>query len=343
MIRVSRLIISLFAVLLNLSPAISFAGQQQDCLQGMSLPPDYLPFSPDSPWNTPITAKPKIDAFSGQMISNLKQTAQMLKGDMTKWTIPLFVIDSESCRKTNVAANKKELNPLLDPDGNGVAEALPVPEGVWPDPESDGHLLLVDPNLGQSWDFSVMKRGANNKWTASRIDLWDLDGPGFREPFKGKYWWTYGARGSGMPLLAGLIRPEEIEAGQINHALAFASPVNRKASFPGGPVELCSPTASRTDGQGEGVEFIPEGARLQLDPALDLNTLNLSKETMIIARALQKYGMYNSDNSKAFKLYFQNLGPDGGKWKTISDFNDLRNIPIEKFRVLKCNVATRKK
>ena len=49
--------------------------------------------------------------------------------------------------------------------------------------------------------------------------------------------------------------------------------------------------------------------------------------------------MYNVDNAKTFKIYFQNLGPDGGRWKKISDFSDLGHIPVESFRVLKCNLV----
>jgi hypothetical protein len=202
-------------------------------------------------------------------------------------------------------------------------------------------MLLIDPRQRKAWDFSVAKRLPNGSWVASRIDAWDLDGPGFRKPFT-SWWWLYGARGSGFPLIAGLIRPEEIEAGEINHALVFASPINRKTTYPGGKQQVCSPPASKTDGRGIGFEFIPEGARLQLDPALDLDSLNLSSATKVIAKAMKKYGMYNCDGSSDFNIYFQNLGPDGGKWKEYNFFDDLEeNIPIERFRVLKCNLVSK--
>jgi hypothetical protein len=89
-----------------------------------------------------------------------------------------------------------------------------------------------------------------------------------------------------------------------------------------------------------GVEYIPLGARLQLDPRLNLDLLDLSPEVKIIATAMQKFGMYNVDGSAVFKIYFQNLGPDRGKWK-LYDFRDLEKIPIEKFRVLKCDIVNR--
>jgi hypothetical protein len=311
-------------------------------LLGISLPSSFRAFSSTSPWNTPIPANPVLDSNSQKMINNLKSKAQTLKGNFTNWTIPLFVIDSSVSPKRNVPTTSEALNLTVDPDRNGIAEGIPIPEGVWPDPKSDGHMLLVDPNVRKSWDFSRAQRLSDGSWTASRIDIWDLNGKGYRQPFSGDYWWTYGALGSGFPLIGGLIRPEEIEAGEIKHAILFASPVNRKTGPSGGKYQLCSPLASRTDGFGIGNEYIPEGAQMQLDPKLNLDTLNLSPATKIIARAMQKYGMYNGlSTSNYFVIYFQNLGSDGGAWKKYNFFSDLNKIPIDKFRILKCNLVTK--
>lgn len=309
---------------------------------GALLPADFRPFNELSPWNIPVSEKAVADSFSDLMINHLKHKAKILKGNITKWTVPVFVIDSGTSRKRDVKTTADDINPIVDPDRDGVAQGLPMPEGVWQDPSPDGHMTLIDTKAGKSWDFSRAQQLPGGSWIASRIDTWDLDGPGYRKPFDGDYWWTYGARGSGFPLIAGLIRPEEIEKGEINHALVCATPINRKTTYPDGKPQLCSPPASRTDGEGIGYEYIPEGARLQLDPKLDLDLLNLTPETKVIARAMQKYGMYNGDNSEDFVIYFQNLGPDGGKWKKYGMFSDLKKIPVERFRVLKCNLVSKK-
>ncbi|MBF0608603.1 MAG: hypothetical protein HQL61_13770 [Magnetococcales bacterium] len=306
---------------------------------GTSLPAGFRAFSADSPWNTQIPATAKTDKFSMNMIEHLKKTSGELRGNFVKWTIPLFVIDSAKSPKVDVLGVSENFDPALDPKDSGIASGLPIPDGVWPDPESDGHMLLVDPVAMKSWDFSRARRLSESKWTASTVAVWDLKGRGYREPFKGKYWWRYGSRGSGFPLIAGLIRPEEIEAGEIKHALVFASTINRKALIPGGQTELCSPPASRTDGNEYGPQFIPEGARMQLDPSLDLDSLKLSPATKVIARAMQKYGMYNGDNAGRFVIYFQNLGRQNDTWAKYNYFEDLKNIPIDRFRVLQCNMA----
>jgi hypothetical protein len=321
---------------------IAFAGEAaagSAGYMGMSLKADFRPFSADSPWNTAIAPGAKVDKYSDLMIKNMKERRLSLKADSAKWSIPLFVIDSTKSPKADVKSATGAFPAHVDPDGDGTARGLPIPDGVWPDPEKDGHMLLVDPLLKKSWDFSRVKRrpgGADSiKWSATRVDTWDLNGPGFREAFTGARYWELGARGSGFPLLAGLIRIEEMEAGRIEHALVVATPVNLKSTAPGGGKELCSP-ASRTDGTGVGPEFIPMGARLQLDPALDVDSLNLSAGTRIIARALQKYGAYVADGSPTLKLYLQNLGPGDAAWEKYGRFKDLKNIPVERFRVLEC-------
>ena len=323
------------------SPNYLQTNHQNKGLIGMSLPAEFRPFSNDSPWNTAIPKNPELDLYSDLMVKHLKSKARILKGDMKKWTVPVFVINSDLCPQHKIRTTSSHLNPELDPDGDNISIDIPIPEGVWPDPERDGHMVLIDLKKMKSWDLSIVKRLPDASWIASRIDIWDLNGSGFRKPFTGKYWWTYGARGSGFPLIAGLIRPEEIEVGKIRHALVFASPINRKYPFPAGRLQLCSPPASRTDGYGVGFEYIPEGARMQLDPDLDLSKLNISASTKVIARAMQEYGMYNGDNARTFKIYFQNLGPDGGVWKKYNFFDDLKNIPIDRFRVLKGNLISK--
>jgi hypothetical protein len=60
--------------------------------------------------------------------------------------------------------------------------------------------------------------------------------------------------------------------------------------------------ATSSDGQSSGADTIPEGARLQLDPSLDLSTLGLQPWQRTIARALQQYGMFVGDTGDTVGL-----------------------------------------
>ena len=309
-------------------------------LLGLSLPGEFRPFAADSPWNQPLPPEPVLDPDSAAMVAQLQKTVGKLKGDLTQWTVPLFVIDADRAPRRRVIA-AEPLHPSVDPDGDGWVENLPLPDGIWPDPRKDGHLLLVDARQRRSWDLSRAQPLPDGSWRVTRLAVWDLDGPGYVPADFGKRWWMFGARGTGMPLLAGLIRPEEVAAGEIRHALACATPINRRAAFPGGPLELCSPPAARSDGKLDGPQFLPAGARLQLDPTLDLERLGLSPASLTVARAMQVYGLINADVADSFKIYFQNLGPDGGRWRELGDFRDLAKIPLDRFRVLSCQTASK--
>lgn len=314
--------------------------------QGMSLPANFSIFNSESPWNKPIVSNPEIDPNSSRMIGKLQETLgteASLKFNYNNWTVPVHVVDARYSIKRNVYSSDPNhlLSEAIDPDNNGIAENIPMPSELWQDPSTDGHLIIVDPYQKRSWEFGVAKLRADGHWDALKADTWDLTGVGYRQAF-GNRWWTNGARAAGVPMIAGLIRPEEIAAGVINHALAMSSPTNRLNSF--GPNgwgrwEVCSPVASNTDGHGIGQEYIPEGARVQLNPNLDLNTLGLSAEAKIVAKALQVYGAYIVDNAPETILYMQNLGPDGGAWNTYPGLMDIQRLLVKHLRVLKCDLT----
>jgi hypothetical protein len=119
----------------------------------------------------------------------------------------------------------------------------------------------------------------------------------------GSGWWNNSVgpwigRASGAENLGGLIMKSDVDAGQINHALACAAPKSLIGA------SAVSPAAT-SDGGG-GSSGMPEGSRLQLDPSIDLSTLPLESGEAIIAKALQTYGCYIVDSSSALVLVAQN-------------------------------------
>lgn len=316
---------------------------------GMSLPADFRFFNEVSPWNTPIPANPEISPHSKEMINTLEKRLRSIGRGLhpqiayRQWTTPILVVDSDQVSAVDVPTWRKDrhLYESIDPDHNGIAEDIPIPHEAWQDPQKDGHMAIVDPKKRRVWEFSIARKNSNHHWSASVIDTWDLDGPGYRTPFKPHTaWWRSGAVGAGVSVIAGLIRVEEIKAGVISHALAMTTPSNRRSANNAKARELCSPVASRTDGRNIGYNFIPEGARVQLDPNLDLNQLGLSKDTKVIARALQTYGAFVVDNAGGLGLRAQNLGADGGQWNEHRQmFRDMAKLHVKYFRVLDCEIV----
>jgi hypothetical protein len=88
--------------------------------------------------------------------------------------------------------------------------------------------------------------------------------------------------------LVSSIKVSELEAGNIPHAIAVGVPCGAP------PV----PPANRSDGGGSiSSGCIPEGTHFRLDPTLDLGVLGLSPGALTIARAIQTYGMYVTDQT----------------------------------------------
>ncbi len=184
-------------------------------------------------------------------------------------------------------------------------------------------MVIVDTLAGCVYDFWRMRITASG-WKAAWGNALPLNSNGI---FPG----GFSARGSGFELLQGVIWPRELEQGIINHALIFSFD-HTKA---GGPV---SP-ATESDGTEEGNNAIPEGALVQLNPALDLNTLGLNPWEMAMARALQVYGMYCADDGGGLQLYAINPiclqgNPYQQYWGT-EQLVDISKIPAGQFRVLK--------
>lgn len=340
-------------VLGNLLLVVSAApGHPSEGYLGTSLPADFRPFSDDSPWNTPIPSAAELEPNSAAMVQNIENWVVNLGGQPNllftyyQWTSPVHVIDSSNAPRIDVGSSSGDgFYWTVDPDDDRVAQGIPMPvDGPWQDPSSDGFMILVDPLRRLAWEYSFAQPLGNGQWESSTINFWDLNGPGWRPPFVNPKWWRVGAIASGMSLLAGLVRIEEVLAGEIDHALLIGCPPTRLKASESAPYrnEVCLPGTS-TDGWATGPDTIPEGARLQLDPDLDLNSLGLSEPAKVIARALQTYGGYVGLTSPSFAVYFQNLGPQSSTpWiHQVPGVFDITNLSIDHFRVLRCVPRTK--
>jgi hypothetical protein len=139
--------------------------------------------------------------------------------------------------------------------------------------------------------------------------------------------WSWGATGTSIPVAAGLIRASEIAAGYIPHAIA--------ASVPDACASWFVSPAQRSDGNDANFNnCVPEGARLRLDPSLNVDALPLSPIARVIARAAQQYGIivrdvthstftfYGEDPKSAGTLVYGAGGPlgDVGHYSMFSGF-----------------------
>lgn len=288
--------------------------------QDISNKPDTLKymevFKSESPFYDSIPANAEIDPNSDAMVQSLlEQLDQAFQVVVKEWSVPVYFADQNTplsdVKMTASWAPQKSLT------------NVPIPDYAEPDPESDGHLVVIDEDGGCVYDFWEM-RYSLGKWKAGWGNAIPLESDGIFP--KG-----LSARGSGFELLQGLIWPQELESGEINHALIFSFDNTRSGGF-------VSP-ATESDGTSDGVENIPEGALVQLNPDLNLNSLGLNNYEYTIALALQKYGMYCADDGGGISLYAINpicvsINPYKDIWGDKT-YVDMSKIPVNEFRVLK--------
>ena len=129
--------------------------------------------------------------------------------------------------------------------------------------------------------------------------------------------WT-SADAAGLPILPGLVRYDEVEAGFIDHAIritfertrrAYLSPATHFAS------EDCAPNLP------------PMGMRLRLREGYDLT--GMSDEARTIAEALKTYGAIVADNGSNFFI----TGASDERWNDDA-LGDLKDIPGAAFEVV---------
>jgi hypothetical protein len=236
-------------------------------------------FAGSSPLNTPIPSNADVDPASSAMVTALQADAarQGWAIGVKRFTPTVWYADASTPRYDV---------PLSSPWSSvRTMYGVPIPTAAKPDNTTDGHMTVIDQSSGCFYEFFVAARTATGGWQSRWANRGLMSGTGIHPG-------GYSTRDSGFANHAGLIRPEELQAGVIDHALTFSTTFTRPkgvilpATAGGGTYSGALPPGGAT---------VPEGARVQLDPGLNLDKLGLSPWQKTVARALQVYGMYLVD------------------------------------------------
>ena len=275
------------------------------------------PFSASSPWRQALPLNPSIDPNSAAMIAAV-QPEPALVANLVAYGIPIYGANADTpVHAVGCTEVSYGVCPL-------AGWPVPIPEEAAPNSGSDGVLVTVDETSGTIFEFWRAVRDGDD-WSTSFAAVNSLRGSG----------WGGAATGSGASRLAGVVRVAEIASGEIPHALALQTN-NACPTF--------RPPALKSDGMSYREDCLPEGARLQLDPSLDLGTLGLAPGELAVATAMQRYGGYVMDVAAAplsvsFELdrdaaegtLGQTYQDAGFRW----DYDAMERIPWDKLRVLK--------
>ena len=205
---------------------------------------------------------------------------------------------------TRVGAGQPRVGVAFQYAGESDAGPYPIPSDAPVEHGSDHHVIVVDDSTCTLYETFDSTRHPDGSWTAGSGAVWDLRSNALRPAG-----WT-SADAAGLPILAGLVRYEEVASGRIDHAVRFTAPVTQRAYvWP----------ARHQAGSTSAATAPPMGAWFRL--RADFDTSRLGPQARVVAEALKIHGMVLSDNGSSWYL----SGSPDERWNN-SDLRTLGSI-----------------
>ena len=266
-------------------------------------------FPSDNPWNTPI-ADLAIHPDSNAIIARIQAIGgQRLHpdfGENPNYGIPYAVVDGQ---QPDVPIVYEAFGDESDPGPFPIPLDAPIEGGATAG--GDRHVLIVRSTTCELFElYRSFRQGAG--WRADSGARFDLGSNALRP-----LGWT-SADAAGLPILAGLIRYDEVAAGSIDHAIRVTFSQTQNGYI----LPATHFASTRSD-----PTLPPMGLRLRLRSSFDLSSL--SGQARVIAEAMQRYGLIVADNGSNW--YVQGA-PDPG-WDD-DDLGQLKAISGAEFEVV---------
>ncbi len=242
-------------------------------------------FPADNWWNTDISNYP-LDPLSSQYIKALPGNLHPDFGENPDYGIPFDIVPSDQ-KKVPV---KFRYGSQSDPGPYPIPPNAQIEGGK--KSKGDRHVLVLQQvkcRLYEMWDAYPINGG--KKWRAGSGAIFHLNSNKLRPDG-----WT-SADAAGLPILPALIKCDEVQAGEIDHALRVTFNETQQG-YIHPATHYASDSRKKT--------LPPMGLRLRMKASYD--TSGLYGESAIIAAAMKKYGMFVADNGSNW--YFQG---EGGK------------------------------
>jgi hypothetical protein len=238
-------------------------------------------FPANNVWNVPIDTLP-LDARSASYVSTIGSGSAAHADFGTVYNnapngIPYVVVTGSQPRVPVRFTYASE----SDPGPYPIPADAPIEGG--PQSNGDRHVLIVDRDAGKLYELFAAYPNGDGSWSAGSGAIFDLDGNSLRPAT-----WT-SADAAGLSILPGLVRYEEVIAGEIHHALRFTAPQTRNA--------FIWPARHQASSQ-TGLNYPPMGQRFRLKASVVIT--GFGPRVQVILRALKKFGMFLADNGSAW-------------------------------------------
>jgi hypothetical protein len=218
-----------------------------------------------------------------------------------------------------IAGDSDKVSDIPLPAGGGI-EGQP---GYQCDADdNDCHLIVADRSQGKLFE-AYQANETNGTLSANGFVVWDLNRV---YPPSGRGDQCSSTDAAGFPIAPLLFNADEIASGSINHAIRFILPNGRmrKGVFVHPATHAGAPNGPEN--------APPYGVHFRLKASYDVSRLKPAAQ--VVARAMQKYGMFLSDGGN-ITLTAQNDADTTAKYADV-DFgpHDLQALKVTDFEVL---------
>ena len=267
--RIVHFVCAFFVVMITLAAGDSFGAAS---IAGCQV------FPSNNVWNTPVDNLP-VDANSQSYITSIGSGT----GLHADFGSGLWDGGPIGIPYTVVSGSQPKVPISFDYAGESDPGPYPVPPDApiegGPQSSDDRHVLVLDKDHCILYELYAAYPQTDGSWQAGSGAVYSLGSNALRPST-----WT-SADAAGLPILPGLVRYDEVAAGEIRHAVRFTAFHTRNVF-----IWPARHQASSLTGQ----QYPPMGQRFRLKSGYDIS--GFSRDVQVILTAFKKYGMILADN-----------------------------------------------
>jgi hypothetical protein len=261
-------------------------------------------FPADNPWNQRIDSLP-VRPESSTWVNRLGANKSLAWDFGGPYGFPFVIVPaSQPLVPINFTAYGRE----SDPGPYPIPLNAPIQDG--PTSTRDRHVLALQQGTCKLFElYNAFPR--NGRWDADSGAVYDLSSNALRPDG-----WT-AADAAGLPMIAGLLRMEDLNDGVVKHAVRFTGSCTQR-----GYIHPATHQAGQNDNSCP-----PMGARFRLKASFD--TSKFTGQARILLDGLKTYGLIMADNGPDWMV----SGANDDRWDMTS-FQQLKSVPGSAFEVV---------
>ena len=280
-------------------------------------------FPANNYWNTPVDGLP-LHPSSTTWVNSIGATTRLHPdwGNVLadNYGIP-FVTVTGTQAAVPIAFDSNGYADESDPGPFPIPPSAPIEGGSASD--GDRHVIVVETTNCMLYElYYAFPIGGGTSWRVYSSAKFDLRSNALRPAT-----WT-SADAAGLAIFPGLVRWDEVAAGEIAHAVRFTASAIWGRS--GNGLEYLWP-ARHNSGSSTDATRPPMGARFRLKSSFDISRFDV--RTQVILRAFKKYGLVLADGGSNW--YFQ--GASDTRWPDVV-FDELKSIAGGNFEAVDTSV-----